>query len=119
LLGVILVGVLPLEDTASPGVEKQDATTVLERAGQRLEQIVKTLEQMRISEYVQTLQNTRRLLLLNFISGLARGLGMAIGFSILGALLIYLLTDTFVANLPIVGDFIAEIVKIVQTHLTR
>ncbi len=108
-----------MDDTVSPSVEKQDAATVIERAGERLEQIVKSLEQMRIGEYVQTLHNTRRLLLLNFVSGLARGLGMAIGFSVLGALLIYLLTDTFVANLPIVGDFIAEIVKIVQTHLTR
>ncbi|MDP2859706.1 MAG: DUF5665 domain-containing protein [Bacillota bacterium] len=104
---------------ADPGAERAGTLTGLERTGERLERLVKSLEQMRIAEYVQTLQNVKRLLLLNFISGLARGFGMAVGFSILGALLIYLLTDTFVANLPIVGDFIAQLVKIVQTHLTR
>ena len=108
-----------MDDMANTGAERAGTLTALERTGERLERLVKSLEQMRIAEYVQTLQNVKRLLLLNFISGLARGFGMAIGFSILGALLIYLLTDTFVANLPVVGDFIAQLVKIVQTHLTR
>jgi len=89
------------------------------RFEENLARVAVQMEKMRIGEYVALLQNTRRLFFVNFISGLARGVGMAIGFSILGAILIYLLTRLSVINLPIIGDFVAEIVRIVQTQLTR
>lgn len=75
------------------------------------------LERARIAEYVQLLESPKRLIYLNFIAGLARGFGMAVGFTLLGAVVIYLLSRTFVTNLPVVGKFIAEIVAIVQDDL--
>lgn len=84
-----------------------------------LQKLVTHLEKARVSEYVALLQNTRRLLFVNFVSGLARGFGIAIGFSILGAVAIYILTRSYMINLPVIGGFIAEIVRIVQTQLTR
>lgn len=54
---------------------------------------------------------------LNFFAGLARGVGMAVGFSILGALVLYLLQGAFFRNLPIIGNYIADLVRIVQFHL--
>ncbi|MGE5484987.1 MAG: DUF5665 domain-containing protein [Ignavibacteriales bacterium] len=81
------------------------------------------MEKMKLAEYVDLLHNPRRLLYVNFISGVARGLGMAVGFTFLGAVVIYvltrLLTRTFVANLPVMGGIIAQIVRIVQVQLTR
>jgi hypothetical protein len=53
----------------------------------------------------------------NFIAGLARGFGMAIGFTILGALVLYMLRQAVLLNIPIIGTFIAEIVKIVQDNM--
>lgn len=75
------------------------------------------LERARIADYVQLLESPKRLIYLNFIAGLARGFGMAVGFTLLGAVVIYLLSRTFVTNLPVVGKFIAEIVAIVQDDL--
>lgn len=66
------------------------------------------------TEYLDLVKDTRKLLRMNFILGLARGFGMAIGFTILGALVFYLLTQIVVLNLPLISDFIAEIVKLVQ-----
>jgi hypothetical protein len=74
---------------------------------------------MKLAEYVNLLENPKRLLYINFIAGVARGLGVAVGFAILGAIIIYVLQRVVALNLPIIGKFIAEIVTIVQTNLAR
>lgn len=57
--------------------------------------LVDALEHSRIRELAQVLTNTRRLLWNSFISGIFRGLGMALGFSVLGALALLLLGKIF------------------------
>jgi hypothetical protein len=83
----------------------------------KIEEIADTLEKAKIAEYVDLMDNKWRLLYINFIGGLARGFGMAIGFTILGALIIYILQKIIAWNLPLIGGFISEIVKIVQENL--
>jgi len=75
------------------------------------------LEKFNIAEYVAMLNNPRRYLMVNFIGGLVRGLGIALGMTILGALVLYILQRLVVLNLPLIGDFIAELVRIVLTYL--
>jgi len=75
------------------------------------------IEKMKLAEYVDLLQHPWRLLFVNFISGIARGLGITIGFAILGAVIIFILQRLVTLNLPVIGGFIAAIVAIVQTHL--
>ena len=83
----------------------------------RIEQLATNLEKAKIHEYVDFIGNKRRLLYINFIGGLARGFGMAIGFTVLGAIAIYILQKIITLNIPLIGDFIAELVKIVQENL--
>ncbi|RKD34336.1 DUF5665 domain-containing protein [Thermohalobacter berrensis] len=83
----------------------------------RLDKIAERLEEIKISEYVDLMNNKKRLLYINFLIGLARGFGMAVGFTILGAFVIYVLQRLIALNLPLIGDFITEIVKIVQENL--
>ena len=54
---------------------------------------------------------------MHFIAGMIRGLGSAIGFTILGAALVWLLQDLAQRNLPVNGDFLADIVNVVQRRL--
>jgi len=75
-----------------------------------------TAQAAHLSYYVTYLQHPWRMLWTNFISGVARGIGTAVGFSVLGALLIYLLRWLAYENLPVIGDFIAKIVQIVETQ---
>lgn len=95
----------------------------LDALNDRLERFARYMEKMKLAEYVDLLHNPRRLLYVNFIAGVARGLGMAVGFTLLGAVAIYfltrVLTKTFVANLPVLGGIIAQIVRIVQIQITR
>lgn len=83
----------------------------------KLEELANNLERAKLHEYVDFVNNKKRLLYINFLGGLARGFGMAIGFTILGALAIYFLNKIIAWNIPLIGDFIAEIVRIVQERL--
>lgn len=83
----------------------------------RVEKIAMIMEKSKIGDYVTIMSKPKTLLLNNFIGGLARGFGMAVGFTILGALVVYLLRQAVLLNLPFIGGFIAEIVKIVQDNL--
>lgn len=85
----------------------------------QINELALNMEKMKLAEYVNLLENPRRLLYINFIAGVARGLGIAVGFAILGAVIIYVLQRVVALNLPIIGKFIAEIVTIVQTNLAR
>ncbi len=84
---------------------------------QKLNEISSKMEKAQIAEYIQLVKNPRRMLFINFISGLARGLGLAIGFFVLGAVMVWMLGRLAVWNIPIVGDYITEIVKIVMEQL--
>ena len=83
----------------------------------KIEELSINIEKMKLAEYVELLNQPKRLLFLNFIAGVARGLGIAVGFAILGALSILILRRLVVLNLPLIGDFIALVVKLVQTRL--
>jgi hypothetical protein len=75
------------------------------------------LEKARFGDYIDLMKNPTRMLALNFFAGIARGLGVAFGFTILGAIVIYLLQRLVLLNLPIIGGVIAEVVKLVQLNV--
>ena len=89
----------------------------LEKLTQRLESYLLSLEQMRLREYIHFLGDQKKLMRSHFLGGVARGLGMAVGFTILGAILVLTLQHLASRNLPVIGDFLAEIVSIVQRNL--
>jgi hypothetical protein len=90
---------------------------LMEELGRKVDRLALDLERAKISEYVNLMQDTKRLLFINLAVGLARGLGIAIGFSLLGALAIYFLRRLLLLNLPLIGDFIAEIIKLVNRSM--
>lgn len=75
------------------------------------------IHKLRLGDYVELLNSPVKIFYSNFMWGLARGLGMAVGFTILGALVLYFLNSIVWDKIPIIGSFIAEIVKIVQHKL--
>lgn len=100
-----------LED---PRSTRQGGGTLSESA---LMRIALYLERSRIAEYVDLMSRPGRLVYLNLLAGLARGVGLAVGFTLLGALVIYVLTRSFLLNLPVIGEFLGELVYIVQQYL--
>ncbi|SKC87297.1 DUF5665 domain-containing protein [Maledivibacter halophilus] len=80
----------------------------------KIENLSIALEKTKISEYTEIINNPRRLLLVNFVGGLARGLGMAIGFTLLAAVLIHFIRQ--MVNLPLLGKYIAELLNIIENY---
>ena len=68
------------------------------------------------SDYLNYLNNTPKILRNNFLAGLARGFGMAIGFTVLSALLIYILTYLSTSGVPIIENLVKYILDIVDNH---
>lgn len=89
----------------------------LSNIDEKLKNISIKIEKLQIAEYIALLNNPKRFLFINFISGIARGLGSAIGFVVLGAIMVWLLGKLAVLNIPIIGDYITEIVRIVKDQL--
>ncbi len=83
----------------------------------KIQELSNNIEKAKIAEYINLMEDPKRLLILNFVAGLARGLGLAVGFSILGAIAILVLRRLVVLNLPLIGDFIAELIKLVNRSL--
>jgi hypothetical protein len=88
-----------------------------EQIFKRIERIAVYMEKLNFGDYVQLLQRPHRIIYLNFLGGLARGVGIGIGFTVLATILLYLLQKLAVYNLPYIGRFIADLVRIVQAHL--
>jgi len=84
----------------------------------RLQQVVSRLEMLRLDAFLQYAGDWKRRLTMDFFSGIARGLGFSVGFTLLGALLLYFLKNAALTNLPIIGRFLAELVRIVETNLS-
>ncbi|MDR3543554.1 MAG: DUF5665 domain-containing protein [Desulfosporosinus sp.] len=76
--------------------------------------LAETLETMRLADYIAYLNRPGRLLWLNFLVGLVRGLGTAIGAGLLAGVAYFLLKRIVVLNLPVIGGFIAELSKYVH-----
>ncbi len=63
-------------------------------------------------------QADRKNRLLNaFLEGVMKGLGTTIGFAVVGTVLIYLLQSIARANLPLISDFLAEVITLVQLRM--
>jgi len=77
-------------------------------------QLSRRLEDSSVAEYVEFMRNPRRVIWSNFLAGMARGFGIAIGASVLTALFLYALSVVISLNIPIIGNLIAKIVKIVK-----
>jgi hypothetical protein len=80
-----------------------------------------SLERARIDEYTSLLTRPWKFFVFNFLSGIFRGLGMAIGFTLIFALFLYITAQLLIkmVDLPIIGMYIGEIVKFVDQYLKQ
>lgn len=84
------------------------------KLNERMDKIAMFLEDIRLADILQNYTAPRKLLWINFLAGLARGLGLTIGTAIVLALLGSLLTQFL--SIPIIGDYIKDLVDYVQVY---
>ena len=104
------------ESTVSEREEVAGPVNIQELTGLRhqVTLLAETLEKMRLAEYIAYLSRPKRLLWFNFLVGLVRGLGTALGAGLLAGIAYFLLKRVVVLNLPVIGGFISELSKYVN-----
>lgn len=86
----------------------------LRKINQKLDKISKSLEKSNIIELSYVIGSKKEILKRNLIAGIARGVGIGIGITIITAIIVYLLRKLIMLNIPVIGDYIADIVEIVE-----
>ena len=83
----------------------------------QIDSLNKKLLENNIVDIATLLGNRKKLLITNLIAGISRGVGIGIGVTVFSAILVALLRKTVTLNIPIIGEYIADIVEIVQKSL--
>lgn len=89
----------------------------LDAVEERLVKISNDMERTQIADYINLMDRPMKLIWRHFIGGIARGVGSALGWIFFATTLIIILQKLGALNLPIIGDYIADIVRIVQKQM--
>lgn len=83
---------------------------------EKIERMSMTLEKMQLDQYLEFVKDKKRMLLMAFLGGLARGVGFMFGFSTIGAASVYILTQVIIKNIPGIGEFVQEVMDEVSRY---
>ena len=80
----------------------------------QMERLSRHLEALRIADYIELLEKPWKLITTNFIAGVARGVGFAVGTTIIFALIVEGLRRIILINIPVINDYLVEIFKLIN-----
>ncbi len=90
----------------------------LHRLALKMDEVAWRLQRMDVAEFTEYYRRPRRVIVVSFATGVARGVGIAVGFTLLGALVLWLLRSLLVFNLPGIGHFLAQLIRIINNDLS-
>ena len=83
---------------------------------ENIDKLNKSLQRNNFLDLVELLGDRKKLFIRNFSSGIFKGIGIGIGVTLITAILLILLQKIVTLNIPVIGEFIADIVDIVQNN---
>ena len=83
---------------------------------ENIDKLNKSLQRNNFLDLVELLGDRKKLFIRNFSSGIFKGIGIGIGVTLITAILLILLQKIVALNIPVIGEFSADIVDIVQNH---
>lgn len=94
-----------------------DEKSLLKKLNDKVDKLAYSITNNNIEEISNVVGNTRKLIWKNLLAGISRGVGMAIGFTILAAILILFLQKIVLLNIPVIGQYISDIAEIVEENI--
>lgn len=82
----------------------------------QIDRLTYSLNKSKLMELSELMGNWKEIIIKNFLSGIFKGMGIGIGFTIITAMLIYVLQKIVKLNIPIIGQYISDIVEIVEMY---
>jgi Domain of unknown function (DUF5665) len=95
----------------APDHERADEMKAIAR---EVDRIAKVVERMNLGDYIGLLQRPGRILWLNFLAGMARGLGAILGATVLVWLIVAIAHRIVASHLPGVSDFLSQFLHILR-----
>ena len=87
---------------------------IYEEIDKKLDNLNYALTKSKLLDLVELLGDKKQLLFRNIWTGIAKGIGIGIGVTIITAIILIILQKIVTWNIPIIGEYIADIVDIVQ-----
>jgi len=78
-------------------------------------ELVKVFEAAGVVDYLEYLQSGKRIMWVNFKAGIAKGLGITIGMSMVLGIVVWVLT--MLVDLPIIGEYFGDIEQYVTEYM--
>lgn len=85
-----------------------------ELLNKNIEMLNNSLRDSNIVELVYVLGKKKEIVKRNFLAGIFRGIGIGIGVTIITAMIVIFLERLVKLNLPVIGEYITDIVNIVE-----
>ena len=80
----------------------------------QVELLLQRLDNVGLTEYVKLSQKTGKILWLNFLSGIARGLGFSIGATLVLAVVYKILARIISMNIPYLTDLLQQVMSMAK-----
>ena len=87
------------------------------KLNKQIDELNKTVQMANVRELVYILGDSKKMFFKNIIAGIGRGIGIGIGVTIITAVIIYILQRIVLLNIPVIGNYITDIIEIVERNL--
>ena len=94
--------------------KKEESIFLLKMINEKIDNITEAMIKNHILEISEILGNKKVLFFKSLGSGIAKGVGIGIGVTVITAILVIILQKIVTLNIPIIGEYIADIVDIVE-----
>ena len=87
---------------------------VYEELNKKLDDLNYAMTKSKFLDLVELLGNRKELFFRNIWTGIVKGIGIGIGVTIITAIIVIILQKIVTWNIPVIGEYIADIVDIVE-----
>lgn len=88
----------------------------IEVLNKKLDMLNNAIRDSNIIDFLYLIGNKKEIIKRNFLAGIFRGVGIGIGVTIITAIIVLILERIVRLNLPVIGEFITDIVDIVERN---
>ncbi len=81
----------------------------------QLEKVAAHIERLKLGDYVGLMSRPGRVIWVNLLGGIARGVGLTIGATLVIAIIFKLLSMLISMNIPYLTEILQDVVQIVRT----
>ena len=87
---------------------------MIEEWNKKIDDLNYVLSKNRVLDLVELLGDRKKLFVRNLWSGMVKGIGIGIGVTVITGILVVILQKIVTLNIPVIGEYISDIIDIVE-----